>query len=516
MRTFTINDSVLNEILESIGSIPAESGGILGLQKGEEITRFFFDSVAAKTSATYSPSTDILDGVINGWEEDGVAFCGFIHSHPRGCLRPSLGDIHYAKAILDALDMDELLLPIVQHEEDGAVLLYPYVVRQDGADVKLEDAVFCLKDGRAINGVPLRREDLSAQIEDEDALFTSIFSRNLGLARLLREKTVIVIGCGGARSFCESLARSGVGRFVLVDADTVSGTNLATQGVFFDEIGRAKVEVLERSLRRINPAVRITAMQRFLDDDLTDVELEAAVGEELLRNAPEDILLCACTDRHSAQARTIRLALKWAVPFLSAGIYSRGVGAEIVFTHPDATPACPRCVLSSRFDALESLGGAEENVASSGCPIFVTDRLNAAKTHIALMLLLYRSGHPLGWQLDEVADRNLMLLSFSEHVDELGLSLFREAADSVGGWLSGSLQPVESALFIEQQPSAPQYGQRRCPWCGGTGHLRLVRGMNADTRRAWDLTAFLSAAGAEIEGDEEDEGYDGAAAPSPA
>lgn len=488
MRTFTMTNAVVLEILTTVGALAAESGGILGLALNDcKISKFFFDGAAARTSVTYSPSTEILDDVINGWAEEEVCFGGFLHSHPLGCMRPSQADVRYAKTIMNTLKMDELLLPIVQQDGDAA-LLYPYIaVRQDGAGVRLEEAVFCKEDGRVISGVPLHREEFTAETESEEALFSGIFARNLELARLLRDKTVICVGCGGARAFCESLARCGVGRFVLIDGDHVAASNVSTQGVFFDEINRPKVEVVARALRRINPAVCVTSLCRFLDDDLSDSELEEAVGEALW-NRPEDIVICACSDSHAAQARVIRLALKWAVPFLSAGIYRGGVGAELVFTHPAATPqACPRCVLASRFKEVEKRGGEEENVPSDGCPIFVTDRVNAAKVHIALMLLLYNSKHSIGRQLEVLRKRNLLLMSFSEDVDALGLSVFHEVADSVSGWLSGSIQPVETALFIEQEPN------RRCPYCGGAGDLRLLRGLNADTRRAWDLSAFLSA-----------------------
>ena len=492
MRTFTMTDAVVLEILTTVGALAAESGGILGLAlNGCEISKFFFDSAAARTSVTYSPSTEILDDVINGWGEEGVCFGGFLHSHPLGCMRPSQSDVRYAETIINALDLDELLLPIVQQDGDAA-LLYPYiVVRQEGAGVRLEEAVFCREDGRVISGVPLHREEFTAETESEEVLFASIFARNLELAQLLRDKTVICVGCGGARAFCESLARCGVGRFVLIDGDHVAASNVSTQGVFFDEINRPKVEGVAHALRRINPAVRVTSLCRFLDDDLSDSELEEAVGEALW-NRPEDVVICACSDNHATQARVIRLALKFGVPYLGAGIYRGGVGAEVVFTHPAATPACPRCVLTSRFEDVENRGGEEENVPSDGCPIFVTDRVNAAKVHIALILLLYNAKHPIGRQLDALRKRNLLLMSFSEGVDELGLSVFREAADSVSGWLSGSIQPVETALFIEQEPS------RRCPYCGGAGDLRLLRGLNADTRRAWDLSAFLSAVRADV------------------
>ena len=46
------------------------------------------------------------------------------------------------------------------------------------------------------------------------------------------DKVITCIGVGGARSFIENCARSGFRNYILMDADTVSPSNVATQGVF--------------------------------------------------------------------------------------------------------------------------------------------------------------------------------------------------------------------------------------------------------------------------------------------
>ena len=68
---------------------------------------------------------------------------------------------------------------------------------------------------------------------------------------------VAIFGLGGVGSWCaESLARTGVGRLMLVDSDRVGVTNvnrqlMATTGT----VGQLKVDVLPARFREINPAV---------------------------------------------------------------------------------------------------------------------------------------------------------------------------------------------------------------------------------------------------------------------
>ena len=95
---------VWNEIRATIGRHPAETGGILGSgDGGRTIDHFYFDRSAHTTGSTYKPDTAAINRVIREWNDQGVQFIGFIHSHPRGHTVPSSEDIRYAKRIMEAL-----------------------------------------------------------------------------------------------------------------------------------------------------------------------------------------------------------------------------------------------------------------------------------------------------------------------------------------------------------------------------------------------------------------------------
>lgn len=83
----------------------------------------------------------------------------------------------------------------------------------------------------------------------------------------LNTKKVLIFGIGGVGSFAaEALARSGIGQFVLVDADIVCITNINRQIIATHKtIGRPKVDVMKERILEINPNASVSVRQVFLD-----------------------------------------------------------------------------------------------------------------------------------------------------------------------------------------------------------------------------------------------------------
>ncbi|KYD32863.1 tRNA threonylcarbamoyladenosine dehydratase [Geobacillus sp. NFOSA3] len=100
------------------------------------------------------------------------------------------------------------------------------------------------------------------------------FSRNelaIGKEGLekLKNATVAVLGVGGVGSFAvEALARSGIGRLVLVDRDNVDITNINRQiHALLSTIGRPKVELMKERIADINPECEVIALQMFYTEE---------------------------------------------------------------------------------------------------------------------------------------------------------------------------------------------------------------------------------------------------------
>ena len=102
----------------------------------------------------------------------------------------------------------------------------------------------------------------------------------LGAEKLeqLRRAHVLVVGLGGVGAYAaEMIARAGVGRLTIADADTVNATNINRQLVaLHSTIGRPKAEVLAERLRDINPAIELTLVERYIKDEETYRLLDAA------------------------------------------------------------------------------------------------------------------------------------------------------------------------------------------------------------------------------------------------
>ncbi|HEY9132384.1 MAG TPA: tRNA threonylcarbamoyladenosine dehydratase [Dyella sp.] len=94
---------------------------------------------------------------------------------------------------------------------------------------------------------------------------------------------VAVIGIGGVGSWAaEALARTGVGRLTLIDADEVCVSNTNRQLHALDgEYGKPKVGVIAQRAHAINPTIRLEAIERFLTpatlDELLDRGYDAVL-----------------------------------------------------------------------------------------------------------------------------------------------------------------------------------------------------------------------------------------------
>ena len=80
---------------------------------------------------------------------------------------------------------------------------------------------------------------------------------------------VLIVGLGGVGGFAaELIARAGIGRLTIVDADIVQPSNINRQLVATTEtIGQAKASVLAERLRAINPHIQLEVVETFLKDE---------------------------------------------------------------------------------------------------------------------------------------------------------------------------------------------------------------------------------------------------------
>lgn len=187
-----------------------------------------------------------------------------------------------------------------------------------------------------------------------------------GVARL-REAAVMIFGLGGVGSHCiEALARSGIGRLVLIDNDAVSITNINRQSIaYHSTIGRMKTDVMRERIRDIDPSIRVTTYETFvLPDNLG----------EILDAEPEVDYVVDAIDTVSAKIALAEETLKRGIPLIS----SMGTGNKL---HPELfeiadladTSVCPLCRVMRR--ELKQRGITHLNVLySKEKPVDVSGR----------------------------------------------------------------------------------------------------------------------------------------------
>jgi molybdopterin/thiamine biosynthesis adenylyltransferase len=163
--------------------------------------------------------------------------------------------------------------------------------------------------------------------------------------RGLADATVTVVGLGSLGSkIAVSLARSGVHRFILIDDDVVLPENLVRNELNWLDVGFAKIEAVERELRRIAPGIDVkTSSVRVGGQE--NPQLAANLSELISKSS---LVIDATADPQafialSALVARCNVAMVWGV------LFGGGGGALMARSRPgtDAAPlgvrnSCPR------------------------------------------------------------------------------------------------------------------------------------------------------------------------------
>jgi tRNA A37 threonylcarbamoyladenosine dehydratase len=86
---------------------------------------------------------------------------------------------------------------------------------------------------------------------------------------VLRNSTVAVLGIGGVGSIAaEALARSGVGRIIMIDKDVVDITNINRQiHALTSTVGQPKADLMKARIADIHPACDAISLKMFYNED---------------------------------------------------------------------------------------------------------------------------------------------------------------------------------------------------------------------------------------------------------
>ena len=128
-------------------------------------------------------------------------------------------------------------------------------------------------------GIPVKEVELESLREN---IIPARYLRNIGIYGVqgqikLLESTVAVVGSGGLGGWIiEILARTGIGKLIVIDGDTFEETNLNRQLLLTEkQLGYPKVEAAKERIKDINSAVEVET--HYLEIDLYHNPVEAII-----------------------------------------------------------------------------------------------------------------------------------------------------------------------------------------------------------------------------------------------
>lgn len=149
----------------------------------------------------------------------------------------------------------------------------------------------------------------------------------------LQKKHVLVVGLGGVGGICaEMIARAGVGKMTIVDADTVDLSNTNRQiPALHSTAGKLKSEVMAERLKDINPDIELIVKSIYIKDEITG---------QLLDEAQYDFAV-DCIDTLSPKVYFIKACLDRKIPMVSSlGAGGKVDPSQVVITDISKTYQC--------------------------------------------------------------------------------------------------------------------------------------------------------------------------------
>ena len=148
-------------------------------------------------------------------------------------------------------------------------------------------------------------------------LYWNSYKRNIGLVSFedqekIRTTPLAIFGIGGLGSpLVDQLARSGCEKLLICDNDKFESSNLNRQTCFLSDIGKFKVDVLEKQLKNINPNIEIRKFYEVNSSNIYELLDEISLVVLALDDPMASILIA-----RECKKRKIPLIESWAIPFI--------------------------------------------------------------------------------------------------------------------------------------------------------------------------------------------------------
>ncbi|MES2316936.1 MAG: ThiF family adenylyltransferase [Pseudomonadota bacterium] len=180
--------------------------------------------------------------------------------------------------------------------------------------------------------------------------YDKFVTRNTGYVEsetqaLIRQRRLLIAGCGLGASTAIAAARMGFQHFVLIDGDTVDAHNLNRQFYDFEDVGMPKVQALRKHLLRINPEAKVEAVHANLDQgNALDLVSQVDIVFDTIDFLDLGAILALHTSAQ-AQGKPVFTAL------------SIGYGAGVLYFPPD-TQASLAAIIQNDMASAQGEGDA--------------------------------------------------------------------------------------------------------------------------------------------------------------
>lgn len=174
-------------------------------------------------------------------------------------------------------------------------------------------------------------------------------------------KTILIIGLGGVGSYAlETLVRTGIKKFVIVDGDVVDSSNLNRQLMSLTtNIGLNKTDVWESRIKQINPNCEVIKITEFITKDNLNILFKYNV----------DYVIDAC-DTLETKKEIIKYCLKNKIKFISSmGMANRINNSCIKQSYLDKTKNDPLAKKLRMVVKKENIKGKIPVVYSEELPV---------------------------------------------------------------------------------------------------------------------------------------------------
>jgi adenylyltransferase/sulfurtransferase len=190
-----------------------------------------------------------------------------------------------------------------------------------------------------------------------------------GQQQLLNSK-VLIVGAGGLGSPAAIyLAAAGVGHITIYDNDTVDLSNLQRQIAHYTaDVGTGKAISTRDTLNKLNPDVKVDAVQQRLEGEALDEEVKNA-----------DVVL-DCSDNFSTRFAINQACVQQQTPLVS-GAAIRFEGQVSVFTSGHNNSPCYNCLYTSDGEELQ-------NCATNGVIAPITGIVGSIQALEAMKLIM--------------------------------------------------------------------------------------------------------------------------------